>query len=177
MSAAALIRKGLEPAVWPLVASGLSAALLAGAFAFEVFGNYPPCPMCVTQRWIHAGVVAAGLAALGLARLGPSGGLAAAAGPAATGALFLGSALYAGRHAAVEYGLIASGCSASGVNAPDDLDSLLSGLERAQNVVLCDEAAWSFLGVSMAGYNALISLAAAGAAAYVTLKALRKTRP
>jgi len=176
MSLAALVRRDLEPALWPLVAAGLSLALLGGAFGFEVFGNYPPCPMCVTQRWIHAGVIAAGLAALALVRFGPSSRLAAAAGPAATGALFLVSAVYAGRHAAVEYGFITTGCSSAGANAPDDLDSLLSGLDRAQNVVLCDEAAWSFLGVSMAGYNALISLAAAGAAAYVTVRALGKDR-
>jgi disulfide bond formation protein DsbB len=32
--------------------------------------------------------------------------------------------------------------------------------------VRCDEAAWRFLGISLAGYNALISLAMATIAAY-----------
>jgi disulfide bond formation protein DsbB len=166
-----IARAVLAPEGFALAAAGLSPALLLGAFAFEVFGNYPPCPMCVTQRWIHAGVIAAGLGAFALLRFTSERPLRALA-PLAPGAVLMASAVYAGRHAAVEYGFIETGCSSGGVG-PDSLDALMSGLERAQNVVLCDEAAWSLLGISMAGYNALISLAAAGLSAYVGWRAFK----
>ena len=64
----------------------------------------------------------------------------------------------AARHAGMEYGFWTIDCQpadASGVT----VDSLLSSLSSAQNVVPCDEAAWTLLGLSMAGYNALFSAA------------------
>jgi len=166
------LRALLTPPGYLLGAAGVSAALLLGAFAFEVFGNFPPCPMCVTQRWIHAGVIAAALGAFAVLRAGGSYAVLRAAAPLLPGGVLLASAIYAARHAAVEYGFIQSGCSAAGAG-PADLDSLLADLDRAQNIVLCDEAAWSLFGVSMAGYNALISLAAALAGAYVTWRVLK----
>jgi disulfide bond formation protein DsbB len=62
------------------------------------------------------------------------------------------------RHAGAEYGWWTIDCQAEDISALS-ADSLLEGLSRAQNVVLCDEVVWSFLGLSMAGWNALFSAA------------------
>ena len=44
------------------LAAGGSAALLAGAFMFQMLG-YPPCAMCLWQRWPHAAAILIGLLA------------------------------------------------------------------------------------------------------------------
>ncbi|MEM6727988.1 MAG: disulfide bond formation protein B [Pseudomonadota bacterium] len=130
-------------------ASG-SAALLAGAFIFQALG-YAPCQMCYWQRWPHA--AAAGIGALyalmPLAVLPWLGALSAAA----TGALGV-------FHAGVEQDWWAGPASCSGGGGLGGLsgDDLLS-VEAAGRVVMCDEIAWQFAGLSMAGWNAVFSFA------------------
>jgi disulfide bond formation protein DsbB len=46
-----------------------SALILAGAYAFEIFGNYPPCPLCIEQRWVHIWIIIAGVAGFAAAQL------------------------------------------------------------------------------------------------------------
>ncbi|MFW6412551.1 MAG: disulfide bond formation protein B [Oceanicaulis sp.] len=183
----ALASAALRPDRWPLLAALGSGLLLAGAFAFEIFGNYPPCPLCVEQRWIHAWALIAGLGGSALLHtirgLGPRAARDAAralqpviAGsrlkrfwlalraPAGIGraacailaAIFAWSFFVAGHHAGVEYGWWSYDCQAADIRTID-VGSLLADLSRAQNVVLCDEPAWTLLGISMAGYNALFS--------------------
>ncbi|MDP5307904.1 disulfide bond formation protein B [Paracoccus spongiarum] len=133
-----------------LLAGAGSAGLLIAALGFQAAG-YAPCELCILQRWPHvAAVVVAGLVWLtgrvrALAMLGM-----VAAGAAA------GLALY---HVGVEQAWWAgpSHCSGGvGDVARMSLQDLTERLNAAP-VVRCDEIAWSLLGLSMAGWNALCS--------------------
>lgn len=129
-----------------------SALLLAGAFAFQYIGGLAPCPMCLWQRWPHALAVVLGV----LIVTNPHRGIAL------LGALtMIVSAALGLFHAGVEQGwwqgpTTCSAPSVAGVSPADLLDSIL-----AAPVVRCDEIAWSLFGVSMAGWNAILSAALA----------------
>lgn len=133
-----------------LVAAAGSAALLATAFVFQAVG-YRPCELCLLQRWPHAVAAAIGVGLLltGYRRVWSVLGLLAAV--AATG-----FALY---HAGVELQWWAGPSACTGglgnlTNAsPADLLNRIHGAQ----VVRCDQPAWSLLGLSMAGWNALCS--------------------
>lgn len=135
-----------------LTAAAGSAGLLAAAFAFQAAG-YRPCELCILQRWPHAVAVAIGALILltGYRRIWSVVGLLAAV--AATG-----FALY---HAGVELHWWTGPTACTG--GLGDLASaspaeLLTRIHGAQ-VVRCDQPAWSLLGLSMAGWNALCSAA------------------
>ena len=128
----------------------VSATLLVGAFLFEHVGGMAPCSLCIWQRWAHLGVIAA--AASGLLFIPPRTALL----------LSLAAALIsfgvAGYHAGVEWQLWEgpAGCTASlaaGASAADLVDQLL-----ATPVVRCDDVPWSLFGLSMAGWNMLLSV-------------------
>jgi disulfide bond formation protein DsbB len=143
-----------------LLAGGLSAVLLLGAFAFQYLGGLPPCEMCIWQRWPHAAAIVLGLGGAGLALLGavptkivpPLAWLAVMA-------LVITSAIGV-FHAGVEWKLwLGPAHCTGGIYVPGQDDF------AAIQVVRCDEAQWRFLGVSLAGYNAIFSLAVASIAA------------
>ena len=136
-----------------LAATG-SLALLVGAFVFQGLG-YAPCELCLWQRWPHGVAVAAGglvLAGAGFALWALAGALAALA--------TAGIGLY---HTGVERGFwegpqaCSGGGTLSGLSGADLLST-----EGASDVVRCDEVAWAFAGLSMASWNAVISLGLAG---------------
>ena len=126
--------------------------LLLAAFAFQYLGALAPCPLCIWQRWPHAVAVALGVLIVlvpgrGLAGLGALAMLAGA-----------GIGIY---HTGIERGWWAGPASCT-APSPGDLDAgaLLDQI-MATPLVLCDEVAWSFLGLSMASWNALACLALA----------------
>jgi disulfide bond formation protein DsbB len=125
-----------------------SFALLAGAFLFQWLG-YAPCKMCLWQRWPHAVAIVIGLLALALTRLKTQlallGGLAALT----TGAI----GLY---HTGVERDWWEGPTSCSGSSALDTNNLLSTDITP---IVMCDDVVWSLMGLSMASFNALISLA------------------
>jgi disulfide bond formation protein DsbB len=129
-----------------------SAALLAGALAFQHIGGLAPCQMCLWQRWPHVAAILAGLAALALpGRLPPLLGAAAALATAGIG-LF---------HTGVERGWWKGpGTCSGGVPADAAPADLLEQILEAP-LVRCDEVAWSLAGLSMASWNAVLSLALA----------------
>lgn len=136
--------------IWPLVALLVSGAMLAGAHAFQRFGGLEPCPLCLDQRnwhWAAAGVAAG---AFLLVRLRP--GLARVVA-ALIGLVLLGAAGMGAYHVAVEQHWVIAQC-----DARVDLDNLGFDQTGTFTVPKCDQIAWSMFGVSMAGYNALISL-------------------
>ena len=142
-----------------LLAAGGSAALLLGAFGFQTLG-YAPCRMCLWQRWPHYVAIAAGLAAYALAapRVQVAGlRLAAVVGMLAT----LATAGIGVFHTGVERGWWEgpASCTGSGDLGALTGDELLSLDGPA--LVMCDAVAWSFLGLSMASWNAVLSLALA----------------
>lgn len=140
---------------WVMVAAGGSAALLAGAFAFQYIGGLAPCALCLWQRWPHAAAVLIGILALFLpGRALPLLGMLAALATAAIG----------GFHVGVEMkwweGLATcTAGSISGVSVGDLLDPNAA----VAAPVRCDEVPWALFGISMAGWNMLISLALAWA--------------
>jgi disulfide bond formation protein DsbB len=127
-----------------------SAALLGGALAFQYLGGYSPCVLCHWQRWAHAATIA--LAALALAFPRATAPLLAAAAVA-----ILTGAAIAFFHVGVEQhwwaGTAECGSAVGGSGSIEELRARL----LAQPVVRCDEVAWSLYGVSMAGYNFLLS--------------------
>jgi disulfide bond formation protein DsbB len=144
----------------------VSLALILGALGFQYIGGYPPCEMCMWQRYPHFAAIAVGLAGGLLLQanvLPPSlakpVALLALLCVAVTGAI----GVY---HAGVEWqwwkGPSACTGHAFEVNGALDLNA---------HVVSCEHAAWRLFGISMAGYNAIISLGAALIAAL----ALRKS--
>src|SRR5215208_2949737 len=158
-----------------IVALGAMATIL-GAWFFEYVLGYAPCPLCLQQRIPYyvaiplAVIVAAGALA-GWPRRWLVLGLAVIALTMLAGA---GLGVY---HSGVEWKWWAGPTTCGGA-----LGELGSGnlLERAQatRVVRCDEAAWRFLGLSLAGWNVLISLALAGIAAMGMCKAFpRNAKP
>lgn len=131
-----------------VVASAGSLALLAGAFLFQALG-YAPCKLCLWQRWPHAIAVAAGLLIwmLGIRKLAWVGALAA-----------LTTACLGIYHSGVEQGYWTgpTTCTSSAltnISTEELLDQIL-----AAPLIRCDEIAWSLLGLSMASWNAIISL-------------------
>src|SRR5262245_20944830 len=147
-----------------LVALG-GAATLIGAWIFQYGFGYPPCPLCLDQRIpyyvaIPLGALVAAVAVRGAPRLQRwvvTGGLAVLAL-----AMLIGAAL-AIYHAGIEWKWWAGPQDCSGPLDPLGSGDLLRRLQTI-NIVRCDEAPWRFLGLSLAGYNVLISLALAAVA-------------
>lgn len=146
---------------WRLTALGASLALLAIAHAFETFGGLAPCTLCLRQRevyWVAAGVALAGYLTVRL-KGGERWKWAFNGALALIFAVGVGVAVY---HAGAEWkwwpGPTACASTGGGVSV-GDLANLLEGAKIKPPA--CDEAAWVFLGLSMAGWNALISLSLA----------------
>ncbi|MSP47854.1 MAG: disulfide bond formation protein B [Alphaproteobacteria bacterium] len=145
----------LSPPAAPALLAHGSAALLLGALVFQHWGGLQPCVLCLWQRWPHAVAIAAGLMGVFLIRQGRGSAsgwatLVAAAALAVTaglGAYHAGVELrwWEGTQACGATGPVATGAAAL-------RDRLL-----AAPVVRCDEVARSLLGVSMAGWNFLLS--------------------
>ena len=135
------------------LAAGGSAALLLGAFAFQHLGGLAPCKLCIWQRYPHVAAIALGALALivPLPILIALGALAA-----------LITAGIGGYHVGVEQGWWEGPTTCS--SAPvDNLDpNALFDQIMAAPLVRCDEIAWQFAGLSMAGWNMVISLVLAG---------------
>lgn len=139
-----------------LLAALGSAAVLLGALGFQYLGGLAPCPMCIWQRWPHA--IAVVLAALAVTVLWRQRRWIAGAGAA----VMLVSAGLGAFHAGVEWGWWEgpTTCSAGDITrlSADELMNQILGAP----LVRCDEIVWEFLGLTMAGWNALISLGLAG---------------
>lgn len=134
-----------------LTAAGGSAALLLGAFFFQMLG-YAPCKLCLWQRWPHAAAIALGLLALvSASRLVPWAGALAAT---VTGAL----GVY---HAGVEQRWWQGPDTCTSGGALDGSAEDLLGQIMAAPLVRCDEIPWAFAGLSMASWNAIFSFALA----------------
>jgi disulfide bond formation protein DsbB len=146
---------------WPLVALIVSGALLAGAHAFETFGHLAPCPMCLAQREWHWGIVAIALVAFAARKQQRAAALILALA-------YLGSFAMAAWHVAVEQHWVAAQCEAGSSG------SLVFDLNARLDVPHCDTPAWTLIGISMAGYNALISLGMVIASAIVAFASGRK---
>jgi disulfide bond formation protein DsbB len=144
--------------------SVVAAATLAGAWFFELALGLEPCPLCLDQRIPYYIAIPLGLA-VGLLARAPSRGSMARIGLGVLGVVMLIGAGYGIYHAGVEWGFWEgpTACAAGRGGASGDI---LSSLKTATRVVPCNEAAWRFLGISLAGYNALI----AGALSFIAFR-------
>jgi disulfide bond formation protein DsbB len=139
-----------------LICGAGSAAMIVGALGFQYLGGLQPCPLCIWQRWPHvAGVVLAVLAITILRRhtrpLAVLGMLA-----------MLISAGLGTYHTGIEqhWWPGPTSCTSSGISGLST-DELMGQIMSAP-LVRCDEIVWEFLGLTMASWNAAISLGLAG---------------
>jgi len=159
-----------SPALARLIALLLPAALLAGAFGSQYFGGLVPCEMCWWQREAHmVAVVFAALAFGAPAQSARSRTLVfvAAAAIAVSGAI---GVYHAGVEAKIFQGF--TQCTALATTKGASTAELLKELTHAP-LVRCDEVQFRFLGISMAGWNAILSL---GGAALILILELRTKR-
>lgn len=144
------------------IAAGGSALLMLGALAFQHLGGLAPCPMCIWQRYPHVAAFLIGIAALVLpGRALPLLGALAALITAAIG-------LY---HTGVERGwwegpTTCTSGPITGLSTEELMDQIM-----AAPLVRCDEVVWTFLGLSMPSWNAILSFALA----LIWLAAARKS--
>ena len=133
-----------------LIAGLISTTLLGGALLFQYVGGLAPCSLCIWQRWPHLAVMILALA--GLRGIQPRLMLILIC---LAGIVSAGLGAY---HAGVEWRLWSgpTGCTAS--LALDGSIAAITDQLLATPLVRCDEVAWSLFGLSMAGWNALISL-------------------
>ena len=151
----------------------IAAATLAGAWFFQLVLDIKPCPLCLEQRYAYylALPLAAFLAFLA-ARGAPRQVLMA--GFIVLLVATLANAWLGGYHAGVEWQFWPgpSDCSGPLVDF-GKAGSLLEQLDKVR-VVRCDEVQWRFLGLSLAGYNVLISLAMAAIALFGFVRAAKR---
>jgi disulfide bond formation protein DsbB len=154
--------------IWPLLTALASGAMLAAAILyFQGMLGLHPCPLCLDQRNWHWGVLGVSIAALILLHFKPDWSRWTVM---VIGLVLLGSAAMGAYHVAVEQHWVVAQC-----DARIDVDDIQVFDINAELVVpRCDEIAWQWLGVSMAGWNALVSLLLALASFAVALAPERK---
>lgn len=137
-----------------------AAATIGGALVFEHGLGYVPCKLCLIQRNPYYAAIPLALVAAFLPPRWTRAGLWLLA------LLFLVSAGLGAYHAGVEWGFWAgpSDCGGAPASAAGNMGDFLNQLQKTR-VVSCTEAAWRFLGLSLAGWNVVISLALAAFAA------------
>lgn len=151
-------------------------ATIGGFFFFEYVLLYPPCPLCLDQRMaFYAAVPLAALLWLG------------AGHGAARKVMFLGFLVIAALmlwntglsayHAGVEWKFWVGPIDCSGpINNFGTAGNMLSQLQSI-HIVRCDEAAWRLFGISLAGYDVLVSLFLAVVAAWGARTSFARTEP
>ncbi|MCE8520034.1 disulfide bond formation protein B [Ruegeria pomeroyi] len=132
-----------------LLAAGGSAALLLAAWGFQYLGSMAPCKLCIWQRYPHGAAVLIGAVTLATGwRILPWAGALAALTTAGIG-------LY---HAGVEQGWWEGPTTCtSGPIGGLSAEQLMAQIMDAP-LVRCDEIPWDLFGISMAGWNGLVSL-------------------
>ena len=139
-----------------------AAATIGGALVFEYGLGLTPCPLCLLQRKPYYVAFPVAVAAMLL----PGRSVWARATLGLLAVIFVVSAGLGVYHAGVEWAWWAGPSDCSGAPAPQagSMDDFLNQLQGTR-VVSCTEAAWRFLGLSLAGWNVLISLGLAAFAA------------
>lgn len=152
------------PAFARIVALLLPLALLGGAMGSQYLGGLHPCEMCYWQRWPHGAAILLAIIAL-----------ASPLGVARTRLIVLLAALLIAIsgaigvfHAGVELGWWEgiTTCTATGARSLQDIMNT--------PLIRCDQVQWSFLGISLAGWNAILSLSGAAAILCLSLTSRRR---
>ena len=146
-----------------------AAAVILTALAFERFGGYTPCPLCLQERWAYYASIPALFVALVLLSAGRTNAATVVFGLVALA--FLANAGLGTYHAGAEWKFW-PGPDTCGGSQP--ISTGAGGLFKdlaTTRVIRCDEAPWHFLGLSFAGWNAVASLVLAIGAALSAAKA------
>jgi disulfide bond formation protein DsbB len=151
-----------------MIALLLPLALLGGALGSQYLGGLYPCEMCWWQRYPHAAAIV--LAALAFtapadSRRSRSLTLFAALAIAISGAI---GVYHAGVELQIFQGLTTCSTTAKATSTAELLKKLMK-----VPLIRCDQVQWSFLGISLAGWNAILSLTGAVAIVWLTLTARR----
>ena len=160
MSVGARAGDSLRVAQW--LALLVPAGLLAGALGSQYLGGLNPCEMCYWQRWPHWAALALAAASFVFTPARRPLVLLAALAIAISGAIGV-------FHAGVELGWWEGLTTCSTMAAGGSPDELLANIMNTP-LVRCDQVQFEFLGLSMAAWNAVISLTAGGAVAWLTFK-------
>ena len=155
-----------------LVILVVAAATIAGAWFFQLVLGLQPCPMCLEQRYAYYTIIPlSALVAISSVRGSPRGVLLL--GLVLLLVIALANAVFGAYHAGVEWGFWAGPTSCTGSLPSFGSGNLLDQLDKVK-VVPCDVVQWRFLGISLAGYNALISLLMAAIAARGIARTVRR---
>jgi disulfide bond formation protein DsbB len=163
--------KNCDPLVLAAAAiAAIAAATLGGAWFFQYVLDIKPCPLCLEQRYAYYLIIP--LAAL-IAWARPRGLSARLAmlGLGVIALAALANTVLGSYHAGVEWGFWPGPTDCSGTPDFSSGGSLLSKLNNVR-VIRCDEVQWRFLGLSLAGYNVLISLVMAAIAGWGVFRAV-----
>jgi disulfide bond formation protein DsbB len=173
------IPQGARGTVNPAVTASLlillvAAATIAGAWFFQLVLDIQPCPLCLEQRFAYYALIPlSALVAIGAARGSPRGVLLLGLVLLALAAL--ANAALGTYHAGVEWGFWKGPTDCTGpVGNLGSAGNLLQRLDTVK-IVRCDEVQWRFLGISLAGYNVLISLSMAAIAAWGVERSIKKS--
>ncbi len=143
----------LNPQKASLAILVVAAATIAGAWIFQLAG-YDPCHLCLLQRWAYYFAIPFSLLLSVIAGVYPKG---ARLGLYLLAIVMLASAIFGAYHAGVEW---------SWWPGPETCSGAISGglPDLSKSVVACNEAAIRIIGISLAGWNAIISAALAAIA-------------
>ena len=160
---------GLAPAaIARFIALLLPLALLGGALGSQYIGGLHPCQMCYWQRWPHAAAIVLALFAFTAPAESPRSRaltLLAALAIAVSGGI---GVYHAGVEAKIFEGFTECTATGKGLSTAELLDQI-----RHAPLVRCDEIQFRFLGISMAGWNAILSLGGATLIAILTVRGRR----
>lgn len=152
-----------------LIALLLPLALLGGALGSQYLGGLHPCEMCYWQRWPHGAAILLAL----LSFTAPAGSprsralvLLAALAIAISGAI---GVYHAGVEARIFEGITTCTANSRGLSTAE----LLEQITHAP-LIRCDQVQFRFLGISMAGWNAILSLGGAALIVLLSLKGRRR---
>jgi disulfide bond formation protein DsbB len=152
-----------------LIALLLPLALLGGALGSQYLGGLYPCEMCYWQRWPHgAAILLAALAFTAPAQSQRSRTLTllAALAIAISGAI----GVY---HAGVEAKIFEGFTTCTAIAHGNTTAELLKAITHAP-LIRCDQVQFRFLGISLAGWNAILSLSGAALIAFLIVKRERR---
>lgn len=159
----ALLRRLTTPSGAAALCGVVLFAALCGAWVFQYVVGLVPCHLCLVQRMPYYAGIPLSLALAVLVWRGALPAWAVRGGLLVLLGILLWSAGLGVYHSGVEWKLWAGPADCTGGGVARISGDLVAQLSRTR-VVMCDEAAWRFLGLSLAGYNVLVS---AGLAAFV----------
>ena len=143
--------------------------LLGGALGSQYLGGLYPCEMCYWQRWPHgAAIVIAALAFTAPADSPRARNLTLLAALAITISGIIG-VYHAGVEAKIFEGFTTCTALPKGLSTAEMLQRI-----RTAPLIRCDQVQWTFLGISMAGWNAIISLGGAALILILTVRGMRR---